>query len=59
MLREPSDVVRMQRTKPPEVMARTAQVLVAHGFEKESRVLSGKLARATALHTHALSLLSL
>ena len=51
MLRDPSDVVRVQRTKSPEVMDRTAKVLSAHGFEKESRFLSGK-------HPHALSLLS-
>lgn len=41
-LRDPSDVVRVQRVKSREVMARTAQVLMTHGFEKQSRFLSGK-----------------
>ena len=42
MLRAPCDVVRVQRGKPPEVMDRTATFLKAHGYEEESKLLSGK-----------------
>ena len=37
-----SDVVRAQRGKSPEVLAKTADVLRRHGFEKESRLLEGR-----------------
>ena len=42
MLRAPCDVVRVQRGKPPKVMNKTATFLKAHGFEEESKFLSGK-----------------
>ena len=37
-----SDVVEVQRGKSPEVLTKTAEVLLRHGFEKESNLLSGK-----------------
>ena len=37
-----SDVVRAQRGKSPEVVAKTADVLRRHGFEKRSRFLEGR-----------------
>ena len=36
-----SDVVRAQKGKSPEVLAKTADVLRRHGFEKESRLFAG------------------
>ena len=37
-----SDVVEVQRGKSPEVLTKTADVLLRHGFEKESNLLAGK-----------------
>ena len=39
---ELSDVVRVQRAKSPEVMAKTADVLRRHGFESSSNLLAGR-----------------
>ena len=41
-LYDPSDVVRVQSSKSPEVQTKTADVLWRHGFEKESNLLAGK-----------------
>ena len=41
-LSDPSDVVRVQRGKSPEVMTKTAEVLRSHGFLPWSNVLAGK-----------------
>ena len=38
----PRDVVKIQSGKSPEVLTQTADVLRRHGFEKESKLLSGK-----------------
>ena len=38
-LRYINDVVRVQRSKSPEVMARTADVLNRHGFGKEEDIV--------------------
>ena len=38
----PSDVVTVQRVKSPEVLTKTAGILLRHGFEKESNLLAGK-----------------
>ena len=35
------DVVRVQRVKSPEVMAKSADVLGKHGFVSESKLLAG------------------
>ena len=37
-----SHVVEVQSGKSPDVHAKTAEVLLRHGFEKESNLLSGK-----------------
>ena len=37
-----SNVVRVQKGKSPEVMAKTAEVLRRHGFWEESRLLAGR-----------------
>ena len=37
-----SDVVRIQRVKSPEVIAKTADVLRRHGFESKSKLLAGR-----------------
>ena len=39
---EPSDVVRVQSRKSPEVQTKTSEILKRHGFEKESSLLAGK-----------------
>ena len=39
---EPSDVVRVQSHKSPEVQTKTADVLRRHGFGEESNLLAGK-----------------
>ena len=39
---QPSDVVEVQRGKPPEVQSKTAKVLRSHGFEEESNFLAGE-----------------
>ena len=39
---QPSDVVRVQSVKSSEVQSKTADVLMRHGFEEESNLLSGK-----------------
>ena len=36
------DVVKIQSSKSPEVMTKTAEVLRRRGFDKESEFLSGK-----------------
>ena len=41
-LGQPSDLVRVQRGKSPEVQVKTADILREHGFEKESNLLAGK-----------------
>ena len=41
-LRYPSDVVAVQKYKSPEVLTKTAEILLRHGFEKESNLLAGK-----------------
>ena len=41
-LRDPSDVVEVQSGKSPEVLTKTAEVVLRHGFEKESNLLTGK-----------------
>ena len=41
-LRRPSDVVRAQSGKSPEVQTKTANVLKRHGFEEEANLLAGK-----------------
>ena len=48
-LNDISDVVRVQRGKSPEVMAKTAEVLRRHGFEKESRPLAGRQSRPSSI----------
>ena len=37
-----SDVLKVQSGKSPEVVTKTAEVLLRHGFEKESKLLAGK-----------------
>ena len=37
-----SHVVKVQSGKSPEVLTKTAEVLLRHGFEEESKLLSGK-----------------
>ena len=44
-----SDVVRVQSGKSPEVVAKTAEVLRKHGFEKESRPLAGRQSRPSSI----------
>ena len=39
---DPSRVVKVQSGKSPEVLTRTADVLRRHGFEEETKLLSGK-----------------
>ena len=41
-LSDPSDVVKVQCVKSPEVMAKTADVLRRHGFESKSKLLAGR-----------------
>ena len=41
-LRAPRHVVRLQSDKSPEVLTKTAEVLLRHGFEKQSNLLAGK-----------------
>ena len=41
-LYDPSDVVAVQSGKSPEVLTKTADVLLRHGFEEESKLLAGK-----------------
>ena len=41
-LMDPSHVVDVQRGKSPEVLTKTAEVLLRHGLEEESKLLSGK-----------------
>ena len=41
-LNDASDVVRVQRSKSPEVLIKTADILRRHGFEKKSNHLTGK-----------------
>ena len=41
-LYDPSHVIRVQSGKSPEVLTRTAEILVRHGFEKEYNLLTGK-----------------
>ena len=44
-----SDVVTVQRTKSPEVLSKTANILKRHGFEKESRLLAGRQSRPSSI----------
>ena len=44
-----SDVVDVQKSKSPEVMSKTAEVLRRHGFEKESRLLAGRQSRPSSI----------
>ena len=37
-----SDVVAVQSGKSPEVLTKTAEVLLRHGFEEDSNLLAGK-----------------
>ena len=41
-LYDPSDVVEVQSGKSPEVLTKTAEVLLRHGLEEESNLLAGK-----------------
>ena len=41
-LYDPSDVIRLQSGKSPEVQSKTADVLKRHGFENESNLIAGK-----------------
>ena len=41
-LDEPSDVVRVQRRKSLDIQTKTAEILMRHGFEEESKLLVGK-----------------
>ena len=41
-LYDPSDVIRLQSGKSPEVQSKTADVLRRHGFENESNLIAGK-----------------
>ena len=41
-LRDPSDVVKVQRSKSLEVLTKTIDFLRRHGFEKEPNLLTGK-----------------
>ena len=41
-LRYPSDVVEVQSGKSSKVLTKTADVLLRHGFKKESNLLAGK-----------------
>ena len=44
-----SDVIRVQSDKSPEVVAKTAEILRRHGFEKESRLLAGRQSRPSSV----------
>ena len=44
-----SDVVTVQRTKSPEVLSKTADILRRHGFLSESKVLAGKQSRPSSI----------
>ena len=37
-----SDVVTVQRVKSPEILTKTAGILLRHGLEEESKLLAGK-----------------
>ena len=41
-LYDPSDVVQVQSGKFPDILTKTADVLQRHGFEEESKHLTGK-----------------
>ena len=41
-LRNPSHVVEVQSGKSSEVVSKTAEILLRHGFEEESNFLAGK-----------------
>ena len=41
-MNDPSDVVKVQIDKSPEVLTKTADILRRHGFEEESIFLAGK-----------------
>ena len=41
-LYHPGDVVKVQSGKSPELLTQTADVLLRHGFEKESNLLTGE-----------------
>ena len=44
-----SDVFTVQRTKSPEVLSKTADILNRHGFEKSSRPLAGRQSRPSSI----------
>ena len=44
-----SGVVDVQKSKSPEVMSTTAEVLRRHGFEKESAPLAGRQFRPSSI----------
>ena len=44
-----SGVVEVQRSKSPQVMSKTADVLQTHGFEKESKLLAGRQSRPSSV----------
>ena len=48
-LKHPSDVVRVQKGKSPEVMSTTAEVLRRHGFDEESALLAGRQSRPSSI----------
>ena len=41
-LTDPSEVVKAQSGKSPEVLTKTAGILLRYGFEEESKLLAGK-----------------
>ena len=44
-----SDVFTVQRTKSPEVMSKTADILRRHGYEEESKLLAGRQSRPSSI----------
>ena len=44
-----SDVARVQKGKSFKVMAKTAEILRRHEFEKESRLLTGRQSRPSSI----------
>ena len=48
-LKYASDVFTVQKTKSPEVLSKTADILRRHGYEKESRLLAGRQSRPSSI----------
>ena len=44
-----SEVVRVQKSKSPEVMSTTAELLRGHGFDEESKLLAGRWSRPSSI----------